>query len=164
MVDGTACVDGQSPHQLCCPSDQPLPTCTWRGFRNSGACRPGCKDGEAEVGTLSVGCSSKHQSACCTVSAVTNAYANCKWVGSSGLCSKSGGHADCPSDYPKFIVASSAGAGGEQICSQGAKSYCCKDPAPKEWTDCAWYTKGSFSVTNKAFWYVPPQLHPHIRR
>ena len=154
MVDGTGCPSSQSPHQFCCPGDYDLPTCTWRGFRNSGACRPGCNDGEAEVGTLSVGCSSKHQSACCTTNAATQAYASCKWVGESGLCSKSGTHKDCPSDYPKFIVASSAGAGGEQVCTQGAKSYCCKDPAPSQWTDCAWYTKATSTVINTAYWYV----------
>jgi hypothetical protein len=103
------------------------------------------------VGTLSVGCSSKHQSACCTTNAATQAYADCKWVETSGLCSKSGSHVGCLSDYPKFIVASSAGAGGEQ---EGAKSYSCKGPAPSQWSDCAWYTQATSSVTNIAYWFV----------
>jgi chitinase len=141
MTDDTACLSGT--HQFCCPADEEQPTCLWRGFKNSGACSPGCKADEAEVGTLSVGCSSKHQSACCTALPVVEAYNDCKWVGSAGLCSKSGGHASCPSDYSEFIVAGSAGAGGEQVCSQGAKSYCCKNPAPSQWTDCAWNTKQS---------------------
>ncbi|KAF2018022.1 glycoside hydrolase family 18 protein [Aaosphaeria arxii CBS 175.79] len=151
MVDDTGCPAGQSPHQLCCPGDFTLPTCTWRGFRNSGACKPGCNSGEAEVGTLVKGCSSRHQSACCTTNTAVQAYADCKWVGESGLCSKSGSHKDCPSDYPKFIVASSAGAGGEQVCSQGAKSYCCKDPAPSQWTDCAWHQKATSTVRNTVY-------------
>ena len=142
MTDETACL-GLSPHQFCCPADEEQPTCLWRGFKNSGACSPGCKSDEAEVGTLTVGCSSKHQSACCTSLPVVEAYADCKWVGSAGHCSKAGGHADCPSDYPNFIVAASAGAGGEQICDTGAKSYCCKSPAPSQWTNCDWEKKAT---------------------
>jgi chitinase len=149
MTDETACA-GLTPHQFCCPADQETPKCTWRGFHNSGACTPGCKSEEAEVGTLSKGCSSKHQSACCEADPVVEAYADCKWVGSAGICSKSGGHADCPSDYPQFIVAASAGAGGEQICSQGAKSYCCKDPSPSQWTDCSWQTKATNLIDSPA--------------
>lgn len=152
MVDGTGCPPGssQSPHQWCCPADTSLPTCTWRGFRESGACRPGCLEGEAEVGTLSVGCSSKHQSACCTVNAATKPYEMCKWFGDSSLCSGSGGYKACEGDWPVRIVSASEGAGGEQPCSRGAKSYCCKEQ-PDAFTDCAWYKKETSTVINTEY-------------
>ena len=149
MVDGTGC-PGQSPHQWCCPSDYELPVCTWRGFRNSGACRPGCLDGEAEVGSLSTGCSSKHQSACCTVNPTTQAYSKCQWFGESPTCSGSGGYKACEGDWPNRIVSASSGAGGEQTCSRGAKSYCCKE-IPDDFTDCAWYKNATQTVTNKLY-------------
>jgi chitinase len=149
MVDDTGC-PGQSPHQWCCPADTELPTCTWRGFRNSGACRPGCQEGEAEVGTLSVGCSSKHQSACCTVNTVTKPYEMCRWFGDSPYCSGSGGYKACEGDWPVRVVSASMGAGGEQTCSRGAKSYCCKEQ-PDAFTDCAWYKKETSTVVNTEY-------------
>ncbi|KAL0258443.1 hypothetical protein SLS55_005936 [Diplodia seriata] len=142
MTDETACL-GMNPHKFCCPSDTDQPTCTWRGFKNSGACQPGCNDGEVEVGTLSKGCSSKHQSACCTDNAATSAYGSCKWFGSAGVCAKAGEHAGCGDDYPHFVFAASAGYGGDQICSQGSKSFCCTEPPPSKFTKCDWYTKAS---------------------
>jgi chitinase len=149
MVDGTGC-PGQSPHQWCCPADTELPTCTWRGFRDSGACRPGCLEGEAEVATLSVGCSSKHQSACCTVTSATKPYSMCKWFGDSPTCSGSGGYKACEGDWPHRVVSASMGAGGEQACGRGAKSYCCKE-VPDAFTDCAWYKKETSTVTNLGY-------------
>jgi chitinase len=111
---------------------------------NSGACRDGCNAGEVEVGTLSKGCSSKHQSACCEENAAVLAYSNCKWFGSAGRCAGSGKHHDCGSDYPKFVFAASAGYGGDQVCTQGSKSFCCKGSAPPEqFTQCQWYKKAT---------------------
>jgi hypothetical protein len=42
--------------------------CTWRGYKSSGACQPGSRPGEGEVGTLSIGCTTKYQSASCPLS------------------------------------------------------------------------------------------------
>lgn len=143
MTDETGCL-GLPSHKFCCPGDYHLPKCTWRGFKNSGACSPGCNSGEVEVGTLSKGCSSKHQSACCEDNAATTAYGLCKWFGSAGLCAKSGQHAGCGNGYPTFMFAASAGAGGEQICTQGSKSYCCKgDSVPSQFTNCQWFNKAT---------------------
>ncbi|KAM5484998.1 putative chitinase [Microsporum audouinii] len=108
-------------YTFCCPGDLDIPKCRWRGHRNSGACQPGCEKGEVEVGTL----------------------ADCKWHGSAPICAKSGQHADCSKEFPHFIVAASAGAGGEQTCSQGSKSYYCKEPPPDFATDCAWQKKAT---------------------
>lgn len=150
MVDSTGCPYNQTPHQWCCPSETELPSCTWRGFRKSGACRPGCLDGETEVGSSTSGCSSKHQSACCTVNAVTKPYEMCRWFGESSLCSGAGGYKACEGDWPVRIVSASMGAGGEQPCGRGAKSYCCKEQ-PEAFTDCAWYKKETSTVINTAY-------------
>jgi chitinase len=80
MTDDTHCPMNPGTQSLfCCPSDWTLPTCTWRGHRNSGYCKAGCSDGEVEVGTLKVGCKKSHQSACCVDSAPVKAYGSCKW-------------------------------------------------------------------------------------
>ncbi|KAM5437742.1 putative chitinase [Microsporum ferrugineum] len=128
---------------FCCPGDLEIPKCRWRGHRNSGACQPGCEKGEVEVGTLAEGCSSKHQSACCDESTAVAPFKDCKWHGSAPICAKSGQHADCSTEFPHFLFAASAGAGGEQTCSQGSKSYCCKEPPPDFATDCQWYKKAT---------------------
>ncbi|KAL5366336.1 hypothetical protein BJX96DRAFT_182477 [Aspergillus floccosus] len=114
MTDQTGCSNGDNPYKFCCPGDVDLPTCQWRGMpKRGGNCSPGCNDDKVE-------------SACCTVTPSTSPYGQCKWVGIANLCSSSGSHADCPSDYLTVAFASSNGAGGEQTCSQGGKSYCCK--------------------------------------
>ncbi|KAI9371422.1 hypothetical protein BJX61DRAFT_534794 [Aspergillus egyptiacus] len=116
-----------APSQSHLPGGSELPTCRWRGMPSHGViCSPGCDDGEVEVGTLAKFCDFSHQSACCTTTKSTEPYGHCKWVGASPLCASLGKHASCPSDYPTFLFSSSAGAGGEQICSQGSKSFCCK--------------------------------------
>jgi chitinase len=120
--------------------------------KHGGNCSPGCKDGEVEVGTLGYPyCQTKHQSACCTATPSTAPYGECKWVGSAGLCSSSGGHKDCPSDYPTFIFASSNGAGGEQTCTQGAKSFCCKGEVPWQFKKCSWQKKATNFLKWEAF-------------
>ncbi|GAQ03931.1 hypothetical protein ALT_1252 [Aspergillus lentulus] len=119
MTDETYCYSGQDSRKFCCPGDVDLPSCQWRGMpKHNGNCSPGCKDGEVEVGTLGY-------PNCQTVTPSTAPYGECKWVGSAGLCSSSGGHKDCPSDYPTFVFAGSNSAGGEQTCTHGAKSFCC---------------------------------------
>lgn len=122
--------------KLCCPGDEDMPVCTWRGHKNSGACSPGCKGGEVDVGTLGVGCSSKHQTACCTNVPATAAYGECKWVGTASSCNP-----DCHGDFPTKMVSTKRGAGGEQPCIIGQKSYCCRDPKPAAFATCDWYKK-----------------------
>ncbi|GLA32131.1 hypothetical protein AnigIFM63326_011270 [Aspergillus niger] len=140
MTDTTGCSPSRE-HKFCCPaSDTDFPTCTWRGFHNTGFCKAGCKDGEAEVGSLKEGCRTSHQSACCTVTSSTKSYSKCKWFGGSPGCAGSGKNHSCPDDYPNFLFADSNGAGGEQTCSSGRKSYCCTE-IPDEFTDCKWYQK-----------------------
>jgi chitinase len=105
-----------------------------------------------EVGAINTACNFNHQSACCTSNAATLAYGKCKWVGGYPTCSKKGGHADCPSDHPNFVVAASTGFGGEEACETGAKSYCCADDGPPAaFTNCEWYKQasGATSSTDK---------------
>jgi chitinase len=142
MTDDTGCFSGFS--KLCCPGDVDIPTCKWRGMpKHGGYCTPGCDDDEVEVGTLGAPyCDFRHQSACCTKTPSTEPYGQCKWVGGSPTCSSAGNHHDCPDDYPDFVFASSNGAGGEQTCDTGAKSYCCKkDATPWQFKKCDWKTK-----------------------
>ncbi|KFA50333.1 hypothetical protein S40293_09933 [Stachybotrys chartarum IBT 40293] len=121
--------------RLCCPSSSPLPTCTWRGHRNSGNCRPGCNADEVEVGSLQTGCRRAHQSACCTRTAVTRPYGDCIWT-------------DCV-DNPqgacgaRFLTQSPQGWGGHRHCRNGQmRALCCTDPLPAPFaTDCKWYAK-----------------------
>ncbi|KAK1532412.1 glycosylhydrolase family 18-9 [Colletotrichum costaricense] len=137
MLNGENCLDG-GVDKLCCPADQPMPTCEWRGHRNSGVCKPGCEDGEVKVGSLRVGCNFSHQAACCTNVAATASYGMCKWVGEAPTCNQ-----DCPSDYPNKIFSSRLAAGGEQPCISGTKHYCCQEPKPSDFSKCDWVKKGS---------------------
>ncbi|KAK2763376.1 glycosylhydrolase family 18-9 [Colletotrichum kahawae] len=137
MLNGENCLAG-GVDKLCCPSDQKMPTCQWRGHRNSGVCKPGCNDGEVKVGSLRVGCNFSHQAACCTSEASTSAYGSCKWVGEAPTCNR-----DCPSDYPNKIFSSKLAAGGEQPCISGTKHYCCREPKPAAFSKCDWVKKGS---------------------
>lgn len=139
MSDHTFCPNKGQVDKFCCPADLPMPTCRWRGHHNSGVCTPGCEDDEVTVGSLRHGCNISHQSACCTAVASTLAYGQCKWVGSAPTCKLGGGPADCPDDFPKRILSTTAGSGGEQGCVSGTKSYCCTDPGPAEFTNCKWY-------------------------
>ncbi|KAL3473172.1 hypothetical protein BJX99DRAFT_272425 [Aspergillus californicus] len=153
MTDETAC-GGVHNRKFCCPGDSNLPKCRWRGMpSHGGICNPGCKEGEVEVGTLAKFCDFSHQSACCTTAKSTEPYGQCKWVGGSPTCASSGKHASCASDYPTFLFSSSAGAGGEQICSQGSKSFCCKGDTdiPWQFQKCDWHQKATNRVN--ASWY-----------
>lgn len=138
MMDTSICsdqFDNIGFARLCCPSSQPLPTCTWRGHRNSGNCQPGCEAGEVEVGSLSTGCKKNWQSACCTSTEVTKAYGQCIWSG----CTDDPEHI-CAN---KYIAYSAQGWGGHKSCKNGeARALCCPNPAPAEFTnDCKWVPK-----------------------
>ncbi|KAM3501935.1 hypothetical protein MY11210_009225 [Beauveria gryllotalpidicola] len=53
MLDTTPCMGkGHGFSRLCCPTSYKLPTCTWRGHRNTGTCKPGCNNFELEVGSI----------------------------------------------------------------------------------------------------------------
>lgn len=133
MLDSTECPPGYEGTQtLCCPTSSTLPTCRWRGF-NGGKCKGGCESGEAEVGTITAGCRSGYQSACCTIEASTKPWSECAWGDS---CESDD---TCPSGYDKFVVGSRQGWGGRKSCS-GSKNYnyCCKDSIPDAFTNCAW--------------------------
>ncbi|PWY73016.1 glycoside hydrolase [Aspergillus heteromorphus CBS 117.55] len=135
MLDSTECLSGSKQTQtLCCPTSSELPTCRWRGFHNSGKCKGGCESDEAEVGTITAGCHSGYQSACCTITRSTEPWSECAWT------SKCESDETCPSGYDNFVVGSRQGWGGRKSCS-GKKNYnyCCKDlSAPDAFTNCEW--------------------------
>ncbi|KAJ5720929.1 glycoside hydrolase family 18 protein [Penicillium malachiteum] len=133
MLDSTECMTGSKQTQtLCCPTSSTLPTCQWRGF-NGGKCKGGCDSGEAEVGTITAGCRSGYQSACCTIVDSTEPWSECAWT------SDCESDDTCPSGYDKFVVGSRQGWGGRKKCS-GSKNYnyCCKTSIPDAFTNCAW--------------------------
>ncbi|OIW28356.1 glycoside hydrolase [Coniochaeta ligniaria NRRL 30616] len=122
-------------HTLCCPKKQ-LTFCQWRGFKNSGHCNAQCNSNEVQVGSTSVGCSRGSQAACCTTNPATEPWGQCKWTD----CANGDPQAACPADYPKFVVASNVGFGGEQYCKSGKRAYCCKGPEiPAPFQNCNWY-------------------------
>ncbi|KAI7970129.1 hypothetical protein EIK77_008356 [Talaromyces pinophilus] len=134
MLDSTECPPGASGTQtLCCPTSSDVPTCQWRGFHNNGKCKGGCNSNEAEVGTISAGCSSGYQSACCTVTDSTTPWSNCQW---SASCESDN---TCPSGYSNFVVGSRDGWGGRPSCSAGKNyNYCCSGSIPDAFTNCEW--------------------------
>lgn len=136
--DHTRC-SGGGQVKLCCPADQPLPTCSWRGHRNTGSCKPGCNGGEVEIGSLRLGCSSGYQSACCTTTTSTAPWGNCRWH--SDDCSP-GKDAPCSSEYPHFIYSAAWGQGGQPPCGimDAKQSYCCREPPPADFVKCGWIT------------------------
>ncbi|KAJ5663807.1 glycoside hydrolase family 18 protein [Penicillium longicatenatum] len=145
MLDSTECPPGYEGTQtLCCPTSSTLPTCRWRGF-NGGKCKGGCESGEAEVGTITAGCRSGYQSACCTIEDSTKPWSECAWGDS---CESDD---TCPSGYDKFVVGSRQGWGGRKSCS-GSKNYnyCCKDSIPDPFTNCAW-TGHEVTFTNTEY-------------
>ncbi|KAF2676154.1 hypothetical protein K458DRAFT_192416 [Lentithecium fluviatile CBS 122367] len=85
MWDHTHC-GGVGLQLFCCPKETPQPVCTWREHKNSGHCAGGCKKGEAEFGSLKLGCKFEHQSACCSITVGTEPYSHCsKWPGKAPL-------------------------------------------------------------------------------
>lgn len=135
MLDATECPPGSNQNQaLCCPTSTDIPTCQWRGFHNSGKCKGGCESGEAEVGTVSAGCSSGYQSACCTITPSTTPWSDCQWTSS---CESD---ETCPSGYSTFVVGSRDGWGGRPSCGGGKTyNYCCSGSVPDAFTNCDWY-------------------------
>ncbi|RYP78993.1 hypothetical protein DL769_003083 [Monosporascus sp. CRB-8-3] len=141
MMDAAACLNGEWGHgftRLCCPSNYPLPTCTWRGHRNSGRCKPGCNVGEVEVGTLRHGCSKNYQSACCEDTDVTASWGKCIWTD----CLDEGQDA-CGAAWPHLVTRSGFGSGGMKQCGKGQRrAYCCFEPPPPEFAgECRWVDK-----------------------
>jgi chitinase len=153
MMDTSICFDEDdkfSNHigfaRLCCPSENTLPTCTWRGHKNSGNCRPGCEDDEVEVGTLKTGCKKNHQSACCKSTSVTESYGECFWSD----CSKDA--ATICGQSLTLVTTSPNGWGGHKQCSGDyeARALCCNDPPPAAFdTSCKWYPKVGLHDDNK---------------
>ncbi|RDB24966.1 Chitotriosidase-1 [Hypsizygus marmoreus] len=135
----TGC-SGDDSRLYCCPSND-MPTCTWRG--TAPFCKGKCHDGEVEVTSSTSGtgaeCWTGHKVLCCTKTASDSAASECRWTGSAPFCSGPFGQADCPSDQ-KALTSSNYGAGGEQPCSIGQKSFCCDQPPPYE--GCDWYYHG----------------------
>ncbi|KAJ6096607.1 Glycoside hydrolase superfamily [Penicillium sp. IBT 16267x] len=133
MLDSTECLPGADQTQtLCCPTSSTLPTCQWRGF-NGGACRGGCDSGEAEVGTITAGCRSGYQSACCTITDSTEPWSECAWTSS---CESDD---TCASGFDTFVVGSRQGWGGRKLCPVSENyNYCCKTSIPDAFTNCAW--------------------------
>ena len=137
MMDTNICNDqGHGFARLCCPSSHPLPTCTWRGHRNSGKCKPGCENGEVEVGSLSLGCKSGYQSACCTSSDVTKAYGECLWTDCLD-------NDDAKSACKNTMATSAQGWGGHKSCKTGkTRALCCPEEPPAPFaTTCKWVPK-----------------------
>ncbi|KAL5349117.1 hypothetical protein ACLOAV_005405 [Pseudogymnoascus australis] len=142
MMDTTPCnrdLLGDNGYSVfCCPSSGTLPTCTWRGHKNSGNCQPGCEFGEVEVGSLDLGCKKNYQSACCTSNDHTEAYGKCLWTGCLD-----DPKAACGGNFSKFIVQSVAAWGGHPYCRDGqSRGLCCPDPPPGAFnTECKWVPK-----------------------
>lgn len=139
MLDTTPCFGkGHGFSRLCCPTSFKSPSCTWRGHRNTGKCKPGCNDFELEVGSLDVGCRSGYQSACCSDTLVTSLYSRCVWTG----CTNKGKDA-CTGNNPHFLTSSSIGSGGMKSCDKGEKrSLCCVSPPPYDISGkCEWRKK-----------------------
>jgi chitinase len=146
MLDSTECPPGSGQTQtLCCPTSTDVPTCQWRGFHNNGKCKGGCNSNEAEVGTISAGCSSGYQSACCTITTSTTPWSDCQWTSS---CESDD---TCPSGYSNYVVGSRDGWGGRPSCS-GSKTYnyCCSGSVPDAFTSCDWVGH-EVTFTNTAY-------------
>ncbi|KAH8175187.1 glycosyl hydrolases family 18 domain-containing protein [Sarocladium implicatum] len=132
---------GRGMMKWCCPSNQPQPTCTWRGHQNSGKCRPGCESDEVEVGSLRAGCSKGHQSACCKSTEVAAAYGECVWM----PCADEDGDwsKQCFGNFSHFLLAAKKGSGDMGQC-QGKKkrALCCPKPPPAAFdTNCRWHRR-----------------------
>ncbi|GIJ91973.1 hypothetical protein Asppvi_010948 [Aspergillus pseudoviridinutans] len=135
----TGCPSGQS-RLYCCPPDN-MPTCQWRG--GAPFCNGKCHDGEVEVSSSLSGtgseCWTGHKVLCCTQNAANAAVAECKWYGSAPFCAAPFSKASCPTGR-QSLTYSNYGAGGEEPCITGYKSFCCDQPPPYE--NCDWYYHG----------------------
>ncbi|KDR82337.1 hypothetical protein GALMADRAFT_237588 [Galerina marginata CBS 339.88] len=135
----TGCT-GSDSRLYCCPSDD-MPTCTWRG--TAPFCDGKCHDGEVEVTSSTSGtgasCWTGHKVLCCLKTASDAAVSECHWSGSAPICAAPFSQADCPSGE-KALTNSNYGAGGEQPCDIGSKSFCCDQPPPYQ--NCDWFYHG----------------------
>ncbi|CAG7566318.1 unnamed protein product [Fusarium equiseti] len=143
MLDDTHCEDnleGKGFSRLCCPSDQELPVCRWRGHHDR-KCTPGCNKGEVEVGTTKAGCRKNHQSACCDLTDATAAYDKCYWSG----CVEEGSN-PCGGNFASHVASSKIGSGGIRRCSNTqTRAFCCSNPAPFPFNNrCEWVRKAGF--------------------
>lgn len=146
MLDSTQCPQGSKQTQtLCCPTSTDVPACRWRGFHNNGKCKGGCNSDEAEVGTITSGCKSGYQSACCTITDSTKPWSECSWTNDC--------HSDntCPSGFGEYVVESRDGWGGRKPCgTEKKRNYCCKNAVPDAFTNCDWYGH-QMELTNTAY-------------
>ncbi|KAL5351063.1 hypothetical protein ACLOAV_004638 [Pseudogymnoascus australis] len=134
MMDADICGKNNGISVLCCPSDQPLPTCHWRGHRNTGNCRPGCEAGEfgppkAGAATIGAVAGSRGNSAAPTRSAAFNT--DCKWFPKSGHLNGENDDKICEGQCPKDSVQLSLTLGshslpGDKYCV-GYNAFCCPD-------------------------------------
>ncbi|KAL5363196.1 putative class V chitinase [Aspergillus floccosus] len=136
----TGCSGGES-RLYCCPPDN-MPTCQWRG--GAPFCNGKCHSGEVEVSSSLSGtgstCWTGHKVLCCTQNAANEAVSECGWTGSAPFCASTfRGKAGCPSGRERLTY-SNWGAGGEEPCALGFKSFCCDQPPPYE--NCDWYYHG----------------------
>ncbi|PYI05155.1 glycoside hydrolase [Aspergillus sclerotiicarbonarius CBS 121057] len=135
MQDPTGCPpDSDQTQTLCCPTSSKVPTCQWRGSQGTGECTGECNSDEAEVGTSTAGCTSGHQSACCSITKSTEPWSRCQWT---PTCK---GDNTCTSGYDHFVVGSRQGWGGRQSCSGGEHyNYCCSGSSvPDIFSKCDW--------------------------
>ncbi|KAJ5951267.1 uncharacterized protein N7479_009680 [Penicillium vulpinum] len=135
----TGCPKGES-RLYCCPTDN-MPTCEWRG--GAPFCNGKCHKGEVEVSSSISGtgksCWTGHKVLCCTQTAANKAVSECGWSGSAPFCAGIHSNAGCPSGRERLTY-SNYGAGGEEPCIVGYKSFCCDQPPPYE--NCDWYYHG----------------------
>ncbi|GFF87212.1 chitotriosidase-1 [Aspergillus udagawae] len=139
----TGCSDGQT-RNYCCPKGQEMPTCQWRG--GAPFCNGKCHSGEVQVSsdTSATGseCWTGHKVLCCTSTKSDAGIGQCKWEGSAPFCGKHGRvgeHYGCDESDRYEETYDSLGAGGEEYCFSGYKSFCCTKPPP--FTGCGWTSK-----------------------
>lgn len=145
MLDSTECPPPGGTNQfqvLCCPASSAVPTCRWVGFHNSGKCNASCNSDETEIGTITTGCRSGYQSACCTITPSMTPWVACKWMSS---CESDN---SCPFGYFNFVVGSREGWGGRPTCRRRTYNYCCSGSVPDTFTNCDWFGKGVPRVSN----------------
>ncbi|KAJ5295311.1 hypothetical protein N7508_010132 [Penicillium antarcticum] len=136
----TGCL-GSETRNYCCPQDQEMPTCEWRG--TAPFCNGKCHDGEVQVSsdTSATGseCWTGHKVLCCKSTKSDAGISQCKWEGAAPFCGKNGGigqHYGCDESDRYEETYDNVGAGGESYCYSGYKSFCCTSPPP--FTGCGW--------------------------
>ena len=137
----SGCRSGQS-RAYCCPSSG-VPTCTWRG--TAPWCNGKCLDTEINVSSDTHGggsvCWIGHKVLCCTPEKGDSQIGQCMWEGVSPYCSKIPyKQYGCNEEDRKSLTFDTYGAGGEERCIKGYKSFCCTQPPPFagcSWTGCS---------------------------